>query len=445
MKITASSEFEIKYLRKERKLIKSLCNNFNSWALLLSIIFLSLYFISNKVLFNGYNYLLLNGFKNFYVFTFSLVALAGLAYVSIYVSQKYRLIYQVFSSAITWILMATFVFQNISTFLKNIEVALFIPALFITGALYWIASKNEQRKLASFIIFSIFFWASYFYVFFMKTQFDNSVLGYFWELKIPFLWIFISIVPFQFPKEEKINWFYLFNPAHISRGVIWPSSTEYSTDYSEKKALWIHGMLNLILALILMNARMLLESNYLSLNTTIFGKSAFTQLLRILTDVGICNIITGMARLFGYKVPDATSFVLLAKTPAEFWRRGSVYTYQFILRTIFLPIFNLTKNRYFAVFIAFLFFYLNRVGFDQIIGNFGFLGGNFSGYYLESALKINSLIFIFYYLSIIISQKYWFVSKENLNKPGFSWLSILLTHLSNISIITLARYLVRYL
>src|SRR5207253_4418568 len=95
-------------------------------------------------------------------------------------------------------------------------------------------------------------------------------------------------------------------------------------------------------------------------------KSTARYVLLILSDVGVFNIIAGSARIFGFRVRDATSFSWLARTPAEYWRRGSVYHYEFVNRYFFLALWKRLRNRFVVTFICFFFFYIMKNGIIDV-------------------------------------------------------------------------------
>lgn len=437
MGLLTPGELELSYLRKERKLIGWFSARFFRSCLFFTAVLFTFSFFSQGLLNSGADYLVVNGFKNFYIFLFFLPIAIGLTLGSVFMPKKLNLGFLVFSSCIVWVMLQLFLFHSWSDIFLHRDIALFVPYLLAGGAFYLYFSKNERLKYLKLGLFAAFFWSGYSYIFINRHAFQTEVLGYFWELKLPFLWIFISTIPFYFPKKEN-SWHLLFNPAHITRGTIWPSGSEWNLEYEEKKILWIHGALNIILALAMLNLKMQMENSLNLGSFSFFSRVSLIQFMRILTDIGICNLLTGMARMFGYRVSDATSFVLLARTPADYWRRGSVYTYQFVLRTLYLPIVRLTKNRFFAVFVAFLFFYSNRLGFERFFGSLM----NFT---IDDNIQIDSFVFVAYYLNIIITHKYWFIPKTKMNHTIYSWLSVFLTHFMNILLVGAVRLLVKTL
>lgn len=423
MILIAPQDLELKYLRTEKKVHGLLAQNFFWSSLLIGTVLAILVGFAWLLLQSPTDYLILNGFRNLQLLTYNLHFFALLSIMVLLTSSELRSWLLTAFAVVTWGSLVYFLTKMNANWTTHKELFLFVPFLYL-----FVYLTNRLKPHFAFILVSFFFWSGYLYIILNKDRYIPDVLTYFYDLKLPFLWIFISYFFIYRPKNTKIDFSILVNPIHILRGTLWPRDTGVVYDQSKLKTIWMQGLLNLILAYILFDLRLLLDMALNFNSKTSLINVIFVQNLRLLTDVAFCNVLTGIARMIGFKVPDATSFVFLSKTPAEFWRRGSVYTFQFVLHFIYLPIVRNLKTPVLALFIGFLFFYFNRVGLQ-----------NFSNLELTKEVKIASLVFIFYFLSILISQRYWFISNSKLQIPKYAWLSIFLTHTTNISLVTLAR------
>ncbi len=287
---------------------------------------------------------------------------------------------------------------------------------------------SRLKTLTRCLLLALIFWGLYIGLF----SGPSLASPFFWDLKLSFFWIFLTLL---LARRAPFQWELVLNPINFLRGTIWPDAVQYLSDHAKRKEVYFQGTLSLLVGLTIGLLRIAAEQA-LDLQKPSQGPLLTTAIvsLRYLTDIALFNLLVGVARAMGFRAPDATHFLLLSKTPAEFWRRSSVYTYQFVLRYIYLPIFQKTRNQVLALFLGYLFFFFNRAGLHEIFS----VDPRFD---LKSAL----LAFLLYFVAILISQRYWIFSKALLQKPQFAWLSIAITHVINVSIVYAARSIARTL
>lgn len=412
----APQQFEIQFLRFEklfaRKMsVASPLAKTGLLAFLATLFVLIYYFLVDK----NDSIRPLNGTRNlllFIEFSFFLGPLAFVALKTRETFQKYAILAlaSVLSIGAIWVK------------LQYSPIVLFLPSLiFLFLGCRFLAKHIRAWK--SLAVFSAVFWASYVLLFVFSDGMATASRKLFWDLKIPFLWIFLSLLLFR----NKIEPAQLLNPIQMFRGTIWPDATKFSSDNKSANEIFWHGCLNLFVGLSIASLRIALDSGQPATGVTP-ASTVLVLLIRAFTDIALFNCLVGFARCFGFRAPDATYFVLLSKTPAEFWRRGSVYTYQFTLRYIFFPLLRHTKLPLLALFFAFSFFFLNRFGLE------GFFDFSQNGI-------VAVLVFLLYFASIVITQRFWFFSKQQLLQAKFAWASIFLTHMTNVAIVFTARKL----
>jgi hypothetical protein len=264
---------------------------------------------------------------------------------------------------------------------------------------------------------------------------DQELFFALWGTKMIFLWLGTLTLSLS-EKPAKILPESILNPVHGFRGVLWPEqSRRLNSEDPEFSLLWWRGLLNLGLAIGVGILALLLHR---SVNQPYFLVLNYFEFF--LVDIACFNLVTGTARVFGYPVRDATHFVLLAKTPNDTWRRGSVYHYSFILRFIFFPLLVIVRNRLLVTLLAFSFFALTHWGgfFLALL-----LEPTGTSTPIENKLASARLLQIFLQAILISTAVYWWpISAKKISESKWAqWGSIVLTHLAHFLIVYLAfRY-----
>ncbi|CAN5407132.1 hypothetical protein BH10BDE1_BH10BDE1_30760 [soil metagenome] len=252
-----------------------------------------------------------------------------------------------------------------------------------------------------------------------------------------------STVSFLFGFKSILFWFWIVsrtrngtltfreitNPMNALRAWPWPPPTE---DKTSTEHIWWNGIANILLGYTLFAA-----CAWLTVHDRVgLQKVGFNYIIHILIDVATLNLIPGVARLFGFNLIDATYFSFLAKSPAELWRRGSVYNYKFNIEFIFWPVIRFVRNYWVALFLAFSMFYLNSLTFESIapIVSSSASNGDFHSR-LEAARAVG---FFLYFLLICIPSRIWSFPMFPMAAAQRQWLSVCATHLSNLFVLYVA-------
>ncbi len=235
-----------------------------------------------------------------------------------------------------------------------------------------------------------------------------------------------------------------FNPVHGFRGVLWPASTAVMNE--SRRELWWRGSVNLaIFALLSLfsHALPVPRGKYDIAVTEFFSVYyAFT-----LEEVAYANFIAGTARLFGFRVPDLTRFIFLARDPADRWQRGAVYNYAFINEWIFFPLVRIFKSAIIPAFVAFFIFFLFHFPIDTLLGVFHLVDLAPEMHLLQTnpvyAYSAVSMFFTMYFM-VVFSRLYWPLGYKRGESNLRAWLSIGLTHLCYVFASIPGRVVVHY-
>lgn len=284
------------------------------------------------------------------------------------------------------------------------------------------------------IVYSMCHWLLMLFIGFLHLRSFNSVaFTHFVDFKPWFVWCMGLVALVRDEKVIDSHW--LINPVHGVKAVLWPrgskliQSTEielYRINFWNGVSNVLIGYLNFILAFLLLKS-----------SEDTMSRVVTNYLVYVLADVATFNVMSGMARLYGYKVPDATRFVVLAQSPADCWRRGSVYNYLFIQEYIFWPLVRWCKNINLALFLAFSAFYINQFQGPQL---WYWFGGSVSHVGFERQLELGrAYLFLIYFLILLISRKYWpWQNVKFRNSPYLGWSLVALTHVVNMAALYLA-------
>lgn len=437
--------FEIYYLKLEDKLNQILTRQ-SVWLRLLATAILTFYIIYSVGEFHDFkNYN--RSARHIYHLSYGVYLLITLSLVFHFLSKKINASVLGFSFlTILWIAESHSIFSDLNSFGYKSLVYLYTPLLCLVSYLFLKAQLNPKIKWwKSASLYTLFF-VIITTLLVKGLNLENTLLtNFFFKLKIHFLWLICLVWSYKRPFEKS----YLdiaTNPVNGLRGILWPDNFRKSDPMSKESiSLWWRGTLNIFLAYSLLNFPYIYVLNYfVSLFETSYSRIVYGHFQNLFLDIAMFNLIAGAARIFGYRVSDATSFAILSKKPVEYWRRISVYHYIFIFKNVRIPLTRMLakrnfNNRFFLTLVSFFVFFLNHQTLFLIkqFSAFTGLGGEsevFSSTFLESSL----ISFFCNFMLIYVTSKYWFVPNNKLNHPFYGWLSILLTHMSLIFVNQLA-------
>jgi hypothetical protein len=165
----------------------------------------------------------------------------------------------------------------------------------------------------------------------------------FWSIQPEFFLFLFPFIAKEVSTQSKFIW---LNPANILAGTLWPSSKESSDTKSiEYTKIWAQGLFDLIRSQLFILAAFLLP---------IEENQFFEYIFRLFVMMGVANAISGVARIYGFDIPNATNHLLLMRMPTEYWRRGASYIYLFLFKNIYFPIVRKTKKNSLAIIVCML-------------------------------------------------------------------------------------------
>ncbi len=303
------------------------------------------------------------------------------------------------------------------------------------------ARRKQQTRATWVLVLLGYFTFSWLYISGRLYALEEfSMLLLFWKFKLQYM-VLVAIQLAYAYSPRPVDPFLAYNPATATHGVLWPVVTVLARKNRPAIAqFWWKGFWGVVLGYLIIYLKVQLDKAGLDRSGNILVKSTVKYVLLILSDVGAFNVITGVARLFGYRVRDATSFSWLARTPAEYWRRGSVYHYEFINRYLFLRLWRLIRSRFIVTFVCFFFFYIMKNGvFDVGIMILNWAGSDIhGGIYRNPDLRYSVILFFLHFLLLYITQRYWFFQWSNNRSIWTPWASVITTYVLQISTIILA-------
>lgn len=269
---------------------------------------------------------------------------------------------------------------------------------------------------------------------------DFVPLLVFWKFKLHYMLLVAVQLAFAF-SPRPVDPFLAFNPVTAAHSILWPvTSLLARRNRIVISRLWWQGFFGVLVGYAIIYAKIQLDSSQLDVSKNLFVKSVTRYILLLMSDIGVFNLITGVARMYGYRVRDATNFSWLARTPAEYWRRGSVYHYEFINRYLYLRLWRLIRVRIVVAFVCFFFFYVMKNGMLDVgimILNWG--GADIHGeFYRNPDSHYSVILFFLHFILLYVSQRHWFFEWAHQREVWKSWASVALTYAFHIGAIAIA-------
>ena len=241
-----------------------------------------------------------------------------------------------------------------------------LPLIAIAGWVYlrWTQSAPASKRGSAAWLLILFGAAVFLILYFLGGSIESlDGFGYF---KVHFVVVSMIIIGSRagrMPEDLLMS----LNPANALRGMLWPDDSVWQSDFHSRLHLWWKGIYGVAFGYLMFFSRLKLETLLRGVSQTSFAYAGSTYELTLLTDVGALNVMAGVARLYGFNVRDATYFVFLARTPAEYWRRTAVYNNQAILRFVYIPLYRWFRMDFLCIMLAYSIFFLNYCGLGFIV------------------------------------------------------------------------------
>ncbi len=424
----------------EKKAISRLAT-ISRFGLIASVLYLTLLLTILMWGFTYFHFRFIGVIGQIYAIRHALPFLPIAALVGLFINKKWCQAFSVITCCGLWLVASLSIASTQATLSEKLDVILIVP---ISLFLIWlIANKTTPARTR---VLWILFWLISLGLIYLRlfTPIDVSIPLYFWlRFKIMFIFLFAISATTRDNSARDFIWI----PMNVLRGEIWPDNVEY-IDRADSKRLhiWWQGVLNLNLTVILIAAETALYKFGYSISQPHWvWSSVLTFYAYVIGDIAYCNLAAGSARLFGYKVPDATSFALLARDPGDWWQRISWYNYAFISEFVFFPALRRLRNPIFASFFAFMLFYFLHFATLILLPNRGIPGAapEWTGSAYKFAIINTLVIFLIWFGLIILGRVYWPL-KQKVNEPAIrGWFSVFLTHILFITTLIIAPWITR--
>lgn len=314
--------------------------------------------------------------------------------------------------------------------------ALSTPFLCLLGflALKFIHKSDPYWKLKLFAYILISF---LFIVFLNGTLYEYgrySQMRFLSRLNLSF--ITFSVVALILRGVPIGPWDFSTSLIHVVRGIPWPISAKViRNDIVLQKTLWWNGAFNITLGFFQIYSRMAINYFVVSqpffLNSANWASTLFRYVLIMLANIGYLNILTGVLRISGVQVPDATNFKWLSRTPTEFWQRGNVYLYKYIRDFIYFPALRFFKDQKAAFLCSFTMLFFFKTGLLGVgCESLKLMGFEVSErLFIQNLFYMNLVRWILWVIMMRITRDFWFFDFRKVNSKRIAWFSIILSHM----------------
>lgn len=445
MRLLSPTELEILYVRKERLLIAFLAKN-STWLTVVgagALLTVLLYLTTNRVDTSPPEDLLLGGYITFRLIRYGLLLALPLSILYLVVPSRGRTPFLLLSLSAMWMTSCAMFFDRIDQPLVKFYCFIFQPLLCVGSFIFLRHSARAIRIWPGALLFSLFYLGMITTAAFGLWTFSAEFETFF---KLRTHIVFIGVLALAFsrrlrPRDAQ----FAFLPFHGLRGSFWPGDNPWKID-EDRVHLWWHGALNFTVGLLALHLRIGMDQFYDNSFATPFHAAVARYSLIPFSEIAIYNFVAGSARIFGFRVPDATYFVFLSRTPAEFWRRGSVFTYDFIHRYVYLPMYRrVTRNLFVVTFVSFFIFFVNHQGISGLFKSMLYwsgYGAPLTGKETEQ-LYYSTTVFLLMFILIYITRRKWFFTFLPKRNDNLNWISVLMTHLLMVLTFFLAHLLVK--
>lgn len=337
---------------------------------------------------------------------------------------------------LAWFINVHFYFHRLP-----VGLALLVHAVYpvgVIGGLYF-ARLRESRK-SPFVYLFLFAYATLLiYIGYSLYHFRIGYFLSFWQFKIHYLFFQIILIYFFFyPRKDLPD--LMLAPTFVARGLVLPETSRRETSDKERRFLWWNGILNILVGLAIAFVRLGFEEvlrGFKSIYIVYPGR----YFLAVLGIISFLNILSGLLRLYSFSILDATNFFWLARSPSEYWRRGSVYSYILLKKFIYLPLLSRLKMPRLSRFFTFFIFINIKIGFINYLAlALSLIGYKLFNEFATYTREIYAMMHWTLWFLLLEFSRPFFTRTALKEKAGRAWLSIAMTHASMASL-----YLITYL
>jgi hypothetical protein len=213
---------------------------------------------------------------------------------------------------------------------------------------------NLHKFLSAFVVlgtFAVLVWALGWDA---ETSRDYRFFRFFWTLHLEILTLFFLAQSFQ---KSSLPFSISLNPLQLISPMTWPPEMKLESDEGKQKYLRALGFFQLIVAQVIFWILLIVVPHIPVTFTPVNSILHYTVF--VFFAMAALGVVSAFVHLFGYQAPDATYFMILAKSPLEIWQRGSTYTAQFFFRNIYFPIWVRSRRTWLAASVLVLAIFFN--------------------------------------------------------------------------------------
>ncbi len=259
-----------------------------------------------------------------------------------YLSKEKLVIYFGFCILATW----TFSCWKLQVIFPGVFLHPLFLILMTFGFRVMLKSGTQTSKILTLIFLLLGFASSMYISGYVALNNNPRYLPFFWTLHPEYLLFSGLAILISAWTGQKTNAIYFLAPTQV----VYPTPLPAGTEFKPTSILWWHGFVNLVFALILL--KLLFVLAFLPAFQITILNQIHHYLFFCLFIISGMNFTSSLLRMYGFNVMDATSFLFLANSPLDFWRRASNYLYHFMFENIFIPSFRKFRSLVLSVAIC---------------------------------------------------------------------------------------------
>jgi hypothetical protein len=315
------------------------------------------------------------------------------------------------------------------------------PLLFIGACLFILQFlQNKMLCISSFIGFYLLLnWGLYESA--VRTH-NGKILQYFSVLHLDVILLYFINRLFA---GKDLNRLFDLNPLQLFAPLPIPRDSQVLESKSRSRLYFVKGAFQIIQSQLLLA----LVFKFSSLEFIKISENPLIHYFVFIFTV-ICGMkmMTGILWMFGFQVPVASYFLLLAKSPLEIWQRGSTYLAKFTFDNIYFPLWKKYRRNPISIAVTVLFVFLHLFFFHEVFlkSVMEQFNPNLLPFHFDTHLLLQQIIWLLVWLTwILLFPKIKQGVQNLLGENRGAWVLILLTHTTCALIIPLTFYLMKIL